>query len=132
MNESRRAQKRFQRRHRHHQTAADVASEVVMTRDGKLMAVIRPLDPALALRLVSEIPNGTSHEEAEQRFIEILGAQPYRFIGMASRRGPGDTGPLYILEPKTGERIDRVQPGDSFVDYDAMPLHFEKISDPMS
>jgi hypothetical protein len=126
MNESRRRQKRFRREHRHHAAPADV----LMTRNGKRMAIIRPLDPDLALRLVNEIPNGTPHEEAEKRFNAVLDAQPYKFIGMATKPQPGDLGPPYILHPQTGKRIDRVQPGDSFVDYDAMQQHAERIPDP--
>jgi hypothetical protein len=99
-----------------------------LTKYGKTLAVIRPLDPALALRLVSEIPEGTPHEEAEKRFDAILEAQPYRFIGLAAK--PNGGGPPFILHPRTLDRIDCVNPGDSFVDYDAMQQNAERIPEP--
>lgn len=38
--------------------------------------------------------------------------------------------PGWILDPKTGKRIGRVCPGDSFVDYVLMQEHAERIPDP--
>jgi hypothetical protein len=113
-----RARKRFEREHR-----SRTGRDEVLMRNGKEMAIIRPLDPALALRLVGEIPNGTPHEESKRAFDAILDAQPYRFIGMATKGG-------YIIHPQTGARIGKLQPGDSFVDYDQMQKYAERIPDP--
>ena len=120
-----RTEKRFRREHRHR---TPPPADTLMLHDGKRMAIIRPLDPALALRLVSEIADGTPHEESIRRFDDILTAQPYRFIGLAAH--PQGNSPPWILHPETRKRIGKVEPGDSFVDYDTMAQGFVKIDDP--
>ncbi len=126
MSEARRLLKRLRQRHRPRQQPKDE----VMMKGGSKMAILRPLDPALALRMVDEIPNGLAHEEADKRFNAILDAQPYRFIGMAKKPAPGDQGAGIILEPATLKRIGTMQPGDSFVDYDVMQRHGVRVPDP--
>lgn len=118
MNDARRARKRFERKHRHS------TLDQVMVKGGKQMAIIRPLDPALALRLVSEIPEGTPHEESKERFDRILDAQPYRFMGLASKPVEGM---VWILHPQTLKRTGKVEPGDSFVDHDVMQREAVRI-----
>jgi hypothetical protein len=112
------------RRH-HHRTELDQ----VLTKNGSPVAIMRPLNPELALRLVAEIPNGTQHEEAQRRFEEIFHVQPYCFMGLAAR--PNGDGKIYLLDPRTGKRIGTVQPGDSFVDYEAMQRYGERIDPPV-
>lgn len=125
MSENERRRKRFDREHRrphHHSPAYEV-----ITTEGKALAIIRPLDPALALKLVDEIPKGIPHEEAERRFHAILETQPYRFMGLAARATGG--GAPAILDPKTLKRIGTIEPGDSFVDYETAKENAERIPD---
>lgn len=120
-----RLRKRFRQSHRH---SDKTPAYEPMTKDGKRMAILRPLDPTLALTMVNAIPDGTPHEEAERLFNEILEAQPYRFVGIAAK-ATGD-GPPAILHPVTLKPIGRVQAGDSFVDHDEMQRYGQRIPDP--
>ena len=87
-------------------------------RNGGLVAVIRPADPALALRLTAEwkvrVESGAypTAEEQEEAFREILEHQPYQFIGL---QGKSDR----VLD-KAGNRLGKIKPGDSFVSFEQL------------
>lgn len=76
----------------------------LVKRDGKVLAVIRPSDPERAIAKARAC-------RGEQSFNEMLNdpEQTYTFIGLAAKKNQR------IIDPQTGEVIDRLKPGDSFV-----------------
>jgi hypothetical protein len=74
-----------------------------LVKDGHWLAVLRPVDPKLAIKLAHDLIGKQAHEE----FQEILTKQPYQFIGYASRKG------IDVLDGD-GKVIDRLRVGDSF------------------
>lgn len=82
-------------------------------RDGDRIAVLRPDDPQLALRLAQEAldeQEDKSPEERERQFQAILEAQPYRFVGCMATTGK----PHPKLLDANGWPVGHVRPGDSF------------------
>ncbi len=84
----------------------------------KLMAVMRPRDPALALKLTREWQarvkkERLSEHEAQEAFNRILQAQDYMFVGINSPDGE----PV-LVSPDTGKVIGKLEPGDSFIPYE--------------
>ncbi|MCU1284452.1 MAG: hypothetical protein JWO13_802 [Acidobacteriales bacterium] len=81
----------------------------IMMIDGNPIAVLRPENAPLALRLASEmVGKGTAQE-----FKDLLQTQPYVFIGWAI---PGTDRQAFAIADRAGELIDILEPGDSFVD----------------
>jgi len=85
---------------------------VQLRRQGVDLCVMRPRDPALAIRL-------SLAAKGQLDFNSVLRAQEYFFVGLAGHE-PGAKGKPYVLHPVTLEVIEEVRPGDSFVDYHVM------------
>jgi hypothetical protein len=85
----------------------------ILLKDGKKVAIIRPENPALALEMVKAIREGTPHKKAQRAFNRMLDAQPYKFMGYAAKGEP------HFLN-EFGQVMGNVEPGDSFVDFDAI------------
>lgn len=86
----------------------------VLKKDGVEMAVMRPKDPELAIKMAKEAV-GLPFKEGQKAMNAILEAQPYTFVGLAA-----DTGkmPTPLLDPDDHEKIvGHVQPGDSMVSW---------------
>ena len=88
----------------------------LVVRDGDVMAILRPDDPVKALALVDEIKRAESageitSEDARERFDGVITTQPYVFAGLPTVKGD-------LVHPETGEKIGRVQAGDSFLSFD--------------
>ncbi len=81
-----------------------------VVRDGKMMHVIRPVDPELALRLTKALVGKTTAEGAEEDFNDILDAQPYTYEGLMGRE-------QQVLHPETHEPLGPFLDGDSFVTF---------------
>lgn len=90
---------------------------VKVVRDGSTMAVVRPQDPALALKLTRE-------HKTEEDFREILRAQQYFFIGILANEVGGSRHKInlkpVILCPIRNKPIGEPMPGDSFVSYEEL------------
>lgn len=85
----------------------------VVVRDGELMAILRPMDAAKSLAMADEVKRaqaaGTiSADEAAQQFNAIITVQPHTYAGVPTKDGD-------IIDPDTGDKLGRVQAGDSFV-----------------
>lgn len=94
----------------------DETKAKLVIRDGKVMAILRPQDAAKALAMVNEITQAEAAgditpEEAQQRFNDVISAQPYTFEGLPTKDGD-------LVDPETGEKVGRVKPGDSFLDFE--------------
>jgi hypothetical protein len=120
MNNAQRARKRFNREHRKHLHH----NYEVLVRGGKRMAILRPFDPVLKMKMVDAIPQGVPGPETDRAWEECLNAQPHRFMGMACKGQP------FILDPVSLKVTGKFEPGDSFIDYDELQKHPEaKISE---
>lgn len=89
-----------------------------LIKNGRMLAVIRPKDPQLALSLTKEFQDTLEERtpaENELAFNEILRAQEYQFVGIAE--GFQHKEQVCGLLNRKGERIGKFEPGDSFVDY---------------
>jgi hypothetical protein len=95
----------------------------------ELLAVIRPADPEMALAEIDRIlalqkGGVTPQDEIDRLYQEMLGLQEYTFVGLLDpKQEPGQTPRL--LHSVTGEHIGDLNPGDSFVPYDALVKMFE-------
>ncbi len=83
----------------------------VLKRDSTVLAVLRPKDPALALKLAKAALGRKDGEAAMQ---EILAAQEYTFVGLPSEDGKT------LLDPSTYEPIGDIEMGDSFVSWESL------------
>lgn len=87
---------------------------IKVKREGAQIAVVRPQDPALALRLAREAKN-------DDDFQKVLQAQRYFFVGLLANRVVGSRAKIVttpvILCPITSKPVGDVLPGDSFVSY---------------
>jgi hypothetical protein len=88
------------------------------------IAVLRPKDPALAVKAARKIAKkerlGTIHRaEANRRFQAMLKLQEYRFVGILEKKKSKKP---RILDPRSGEPIDHLKMGDSFVPYKELAL----------
>lgn len=110
-----------------------------MMRDGKIMAVLRPQDPALAMKMADDCVEadrkGTrTPEESESAFAAILHAQPYTYVGIAEHPQHKSTSLPRLLDRDSREPIGHMQPGDSFASLEqveeafAMQQHGEEAS----
>jgi hypothetical protein len=84
----------------------------------EILAVLRPKDPKLAIKTARKIAKkerlGTINKvESNRRFQAMLGQQEYRFVGVLEEKSKKPR----ILDPRTGEAIDHLRLGDSFVPY---------------
>lgn len=84
-----------------------------LVKDGTWLAVFRPKDPELALKLAEDLI-GTPYEEAKVPFDQILEKQPYQFVGYASRR-------KNVILDADGKVIGPLKTGDSFVSHPQIP-----------
>jgi len=79
------------------------------------MAVVRPRDPQLALRLAHELlreaSKGLSVEEQQRRFNANLRAQEHVFVGLLAGVRVTD---------HEGNDLGETQPGDVYIDYDEL------------
>ncbi len=124
MTDAQRARKRFNREHKKHSHH----SHQVMMKNGKRMAILRPFDVELKMKMVDAIPHGVPGPETDRAWEECLNAQPHRFIGLACK--PVGSEPPVIIDPVTKKAVGTLQRGDSFVDYDVLLAHPEsKISE---
>lgn len=80
-----------------------------LKKDGIILAVLRPKDPILAVKLGKSILGRKDGEVAMQ---EVLAAQEYRFVGLASHDGK------FLLDPETFVSVGPIVSGDSFVSWD--------------
>lgn len=95
-----------------------------LIKDGDKLAVMRPKDPQLALKLAYaalEIEDKVAQSEA---FQNVLNAQPYSFVGLMSTAGKPDK----KLLDEDGWAIGTVRPGDSFVPYAQILAHTEAVA----
>jgi hypothetical protein len=92
--------------------------------NGDKVAVLRPKDPQLALKLAYaavEIEDDIAREKA---FQEVLNAQPYSFVGLMSTAGKPDK----KLLDEDGWAIGSMRPGDSFAPYAQILAHTEAVA----
>ena len=81
------------------------------------MAVVRPRDPQLALRLAHELLReaskapGLSPEEQQRRFNANLRAQEHVFVGLLSG--------VRVVDHE-GNDLGETLPGDVYIDYDEL------------
>lgn len=82
----------------------------VLVKDGRQMAVLRPVTPEAAQRALDEAKQMVAEKSDDQeRFNAILSKQDRMiFMGLASTKGR-------VLDPKTLEDIGPMEPGDSFI-----------------
>lgn len=91
-------------------------STKIVVKDGKPLAVLRPADPALALRLAESLI-GKKGPEVDEAWGRILSAQPYKFVGWAAKPSAVRTalGKRPQIVDENGNVIDELRVGDSFV-----------------
>ncbi len=82
-------------------------------RAGDKIAILRPDDPGLAIRLAREAMAIESAEESEKALDAILHAQMYSFAGLVATVGK----PERKLLNESGWAIGTCKPGDSMVPY---------------
>ena len=78
------------------------------------IAVVRPDDPSIVLRFAEE-----AAAAGEGDIDVVLGLQPYTFVGLLGKGHQGDPLDAYVVHPKTREKIEPANAGDSFIGYDA-------------
>lgn len=81
--------------------------------NGDKVAVLRPEDPRLALKLTDAALEIEDDDEREKAFRAVLGAQPYSFVGLLSTVGK----PEKKLLSEDGWAIGSVRLGDAGVSY---------------
>lgn len=87
---------------------------VIACEDGKPLAVIRPDNPALAIRLANEALAKQDGHAFERILVDVQASgSRYTFAGWLSKDRS------HVVD-ETGKRIDTLKPGDSFVDSDAL------------
>jgi hypothetical protein len=82
-------------------------------KDGDKIAILRPDDPALAIKMAYATQEIEDDAERERAFKNILRAQPYAFVGLVSTVGKPDR----KLLNEHGWAIGTCKPGDSMVPY---------------
>jgi hypothetical protein len=95
-----------------------------LIKDGDKLAVMRPKDPQLALRLAQAAMEIENDDAREKAFQDVLNAQPYTFVGLISTDGKPDK----KLLDEDGWPIGRVKAGDSFVPYAQILAHTEAVA----
>jgi hypothetical protein len=93
-------------------------------KDGDKLAVLRPKDPQLALKLAYAAMEIEDTDAQNKAFQEVLNAQPYSFVGLMSTVGKPDR----KLLDEDGWAIGKVRPGDSFVPYAQVLAHTEAVA----
>jgi len=88
---------------------------------GDKLAVLRPDDPQLALKLAYAASEIEDEEAGQKAFREILTSQPYTFVGLLAQAGRG--GSTVRLLDEAGWSIGSLRPGDSFVPYSDIVAH---------
>lgn len=90
--------------------AASGAKYVLIDRGDGPLAIVRPKDPRLAIRLALQ---ATTDED----FQAILESQEYTYQGAAARLAsdPKFKHGVAIVDPSTMEKIGEARPGDSYV-----------------
>lgn len=89
-----------------------------VVRNGQRVAVLRPADQDLALRLKkaweARAAAGEFRDELEQAesYREVLASQPHQFVGLLGKKER-------VLAP-SGDRVDKLRPGDSLYGYDTL------------
>jgi hypothetical protein len=79
-------------------------------KNGKLIAVIRPANPTLALDIAYQAKENNDKAQLDSALVRC---GPYKFVGYLSRKG------ARLLDEK-GKDLGEVQPGDSFVDAESL------------
>jgi hypothetical protein len=95
-----------------------------LIKDGDKLAVLRPKDPQLALKLAYAAMEIADDAEREKAFHEVLNAQPYSFVGLMSTAGKPDK----KLLDEDGWAIGSLRPGDSFAPYKQILAHSEAVA----
>jgi hypothetical protein len=90
-----------------------------LIKDGDKLAVLRPKDPQLALKLAYAAAEIEDDGEREKAFQAVLTAQPYSFVGLMSMAGK----PEKKLLDEDGWSIGSLRPGDSFAPYAQIFTH---------
>lgn len=90
-----------------------------LIKDGRKLAVIRPEDPAKALASARQVMEDErkgriTADEAHRRFNLITTEQAYTFVGVAAVDAE------QMLDHDGTILDDKLQPGDSFVDYEEL------------
>ena len=80
------------------------------TKDGLPLMVIRPKDPAMALR-IAKIAFEKQDMDLLDRLPNEVGADSYTFLGYAARDKRGRS----AIVTKEGVWVGELEPGDSFV-----------------
>lgn len=93
--------------------------------NGDKVAVLRPKDPQLALKLAYEALEIADDAEREKAFQQVLHAQPYTFVGLMSTAGK----PEKKLLDEDGWSIGSLRPGDSFAPYEDILTHSNAVAE---
>lgn len=101
---------------------SEYGTPFIETQDKEVLAVLRPADASLAIKTARKIAKKNQrgiidNVEANRRFQAMLGQQEYRFVGILDRKKVGKGVKPRILDPRTGQMIDHLRIGDSFVPY---------------
>lgn len=90
--------------------AASGAKYVLIDRGDGPLAIVRPKDPRLAIRLALQA-------KTDEDFQAILESQEYTYQGAAARLAsdPKFKHGVAIVDPSTMEKIGDARPGDSYV-----------------
>lgn len=89
------------------------------------MAILRPQDPKLAIRLARKA-------KTSEDFQAILESQEYTYQGAAARLAddPNVKHGIAIVDPSTMQKIGDSQPGDSFVGLQELLANFAASQEP--
>jgi len=82
----------------------------ILIKDGLPLGVIRPKDPAMALRIAA-IAFEKQDADLMARLPEEVGADSYTFLGYAARDKKGRS----AIVTKDGVWVAALEPGDSYV-----------------
>jgi hypothetical protein len=96
-----------------------------LIKDGDKLAVLRPKDPQLAMKLAYAAAEIEDDQEREKAFQAVLTAQPYSFVGLMAVTKPGKPGKLL---DEGGWAIGSVRPGDSFAPYADIFAHSDAVA----
>lgn len=100
-----------------------IMSKKFMRKDGVVLCVIRPEDPAKAIARAKGIVERQDRglitpEQAAQEFSHMLFEQTYAYQGIAGVDGKT------LYDDKLAEPCGTIQPGDSFVSYEQVRESF--------
>lgn len=97
-----------------------------LIKDGGKLAVLRPNDPQMALRILRDVQLIEDPEAQAVAFQEMLASQPYTFVGLASSVTKG--GAARLLD-EDGWAVGTVRPGDSFAPYGDIIAHSNAVAE---